>query len=1361
LLAFLLQLEWNSVMFSVRRITRYAAFLTALIPSAANAGSPLAIQLDVESQEGEIIVRIHSVPGQLNRLEVSQDLLDWHVAAVMFNSTGRVEFISEVGLTKAQFFRAAFSSPEEQLGGLSAQPKVSEGSAALVPIMESGGVVSRDGVSARFKAGEIAGSVQAALVPGPLTLPAVSPVWDARVRQLSPSYSLVTRGEGAILGGRLELSYDPAQVSEGWEPRVLITSGLARAVPLVASLPTTGPQLVSPQTLTPEQEARLAQERQKRFADGRATEEGVVPPPSEFRSFVCAHPTAPGRIEAPILAGDAPGLTELYQLVLTRKSENQHVNDERGRQIACVFFLVEPPHSKAEYLGRLEGALRRAISLGRRLGIPEPPFPLSITITDELRGGPPGSPVQYAGLTSGARIALRNDLMAQWPLGNPGHLEYTVAHEYFHVLTAFATSVSTYGEAKNEWALEGAAEWFALKIFDNFDEKWIAPMRGLEGASYDAAPFWMYLEERFGGHIVTETLDFLRWAALGPRRFNDVSLRIAYGLRHEIHYVTEALDRVLRRRDTSLSEVFGDFAASYLYARDFAEGSQGNGEHPGIWHGLDPFEFPTENDEIWTELSLLSTTTNYPVVLDNLTIPELSAVAVRFTEKFDRGRFHLRIENPRVFLESMEPSFCRELGAPRLRLTLFAEKAGRAPEFLDTFLIGTNGLDIQLDNFGHRGRFDSVVAVLANVGWRTRRDCPESSQRLETGIGTLLYRLKAYLDERVSPRGPDTTFVSIPAGGKRWCISRDRSEDEDGNRCFGTFAAAISNNEVEDFNELIVDPGLYEEHVTITKSLFIRPKIPGTVAITAPGTVVSFAVKDAWLANFILVGGGNVVPVINGTSDGHGAVVTGNIIISRGPGVSFYNSSGHAVVRNWIVARQGGVSISDGDGSVISGNIIAPPFIREGLEEPIINGDRVDAPPSYRGIIDSAISLSRGRGITVSHNESITWDWFGTTSFDGGVVASGINGLTIQSNLFRAPYGDAFFAYNCSGVSATGNRFAGFDGIRVSSSSDVTLRGNTVQASMSGVIVSDSAGLATATNVFIPGGTSWGFVANKLLGLTSRGDVFNGIDGGGANFVQSGGLIFEGAHFRGRDTACELRDVTNAVFLSSLFEHADPDDDVSKPGEAGGLVGRRAHQVIVRHSTFRGRNVAVDLQEGFHPLWEDLRIVGSGLGVFVNRANLFIKDVTIEPGIDHPFIAAEGTIASEDTRFSHLDAEPIVYLPALEITNGSLELIPLSKKAAFPFTSLAPWWFRVSASHGDYRLEYVMDLVGRALPAPPRFDQMMLPSIFWAEPEYFPARADTTTGLVSRVAPRIEYGGDNERSSVEYGIVVVPPGAKP
>jgi hypothetical protein len=172
-----------------------------------------------------------------------------------------------------------------------------------------------------------------------------------------------------------------------------------------------------------------------------------------------------------------------------------------------------------------------------------------------------------------------------------------------------------------------------------------------------------------------------------------------------------------------------------------------------------------------------------------------------------------------------------------------------------------------------------------------------------------------------------------------------------------------------------------------------------------------------------------------------------------------------------------------------------------------------------------------------------------------------------------------------------------------------------------------------------------------------------------------------------------------------------------------------------------------------------LKIIGSGVGIVVNKVNLSVKDVIIQPGIDYLLVAAEGSITAENIHFSHLDADPIAYMPALEIRNGSLELIPLSKKEAFAFTSLAPWWFGVRAAHGDYRLEYVMDLGRMRLPAPPLFERMGLPSIFWAEPAYFPGRSDTSSGLVSRVAPRIEYGGDNERSSVEYGIVVTPPEA--
>src|SRR5688572_4999318 len=174
------------VMLPVLTPWRCAAVLTVLFVSTAQAVPPLLTRLDVQFHEDGVLVRVHSPPGELNRLEVSEDLVNWRVATVMFNSTGVVEFISEAHPAKAQFFRATVSPPEQQLSVVSLPPAVSDGSAGFVSISENGGTVARTGLVADFRAGEIAGSVRAALVPGPATFPAVSPVWDARVRQLGP-----------------------------------------------------------------------------------------------------------------------------------------------------------------------------------------------------------------------------------------------------------------------------------------------------------------------------------------------------------------------------------------------------------------------------------------------------------------------------------------------------------------------------------------------------------------------------------------------------------------------------------------------------------------------------------------------------------------------------------------------------------------------------------------------------------------------------------------------------------------------------------------------------------------------------------------------------------------------------------------------------------------------------------------------------------------------------------------------------------------------------------------------------------------------------------------------------------------------
>jgi hypothetical protein len=142
-------------MFPAAKSWRCAAVLAALFASTAHAISPLSIRLEVESQGEDVIVRINSTPGELNRLEVSEDLANWRVASVMFNATGVVEFISQAHSAEAQFFRATVAPPETQLTLLSIPPAVGEASAGFVPITESGGAVTRGAVVADFKTGEV------------------------------------------------------------------------------------------------------------------------------------------------------------------------------------------------------------------------------------------------------------------------------------------------------------------------------------------------------------------------------------------------------------------------------------------------------------------------------------------------------------------------------------------------------------------------------------------------------------------------------------------------------------------------------------------------------------------------------------------------------------------------------------------------------------------------------------------------------------------------------------------------------------------------------------------------------------------------------------------------------------------------------------------------------------------------------------------------------------------------------------------------------------------------------------------------------------------------------------------------------
>lgn len=1254
------------------------------------------------------------------------------------------------------------AAPVEELGAVTLDAGGAPSGVELITLDEKGGTIEKEGVAAVFQAGEIAGTVQVGLATSNST-EELPEDWKEKVTSSGQRFSLVTRGDGAIRAGKFIITIDPAKIPEGSTPYLVAHTGSARAEVLPTNRSSVPLRVFKDKQAPPDSKVNRA------VADYvRAAQAGMRD--DELLAFACSSVDETGKLVAPITTANTRGKALEYEMVYARDLKHDHVKTER-EPIACVFYLYEPVHDRDEYQRRLADALRRARRHAESLNMPLPAGPVAITITDQVKTQPIGgshSEAHVGGTNYGPYMVLRRDLLAQWPRGEPSLLEHVVAHEYFHVIQSHCMTLDTWESRLNDWGVEGGAEWFAHDVYKAFPQKmaygeWVAPLDGLEAkAAYNAAPFWVYLHERFGDDVMTRTLTLLQQRTMteGLKRLNDPSLQIAFGLRLEYSAMTEALDLVLRRYDSSLSAAFADFSAAYLYRRDFATDSQGTSERPGLWHGLEPFAFPAQ--EHWTQRTLRGATEGNPAVNDSFTVSELSARAIRYTEHFDRGTLNVTLKEVKTFMGMMEPSFCRELGPPRVRMYLFGERAGQEPKLLHDQQINEpdKTLELRVENFGHGGEYQSAVVVLVNTGWQIRRNCPGSSQISKSRMGDLSYRLRAYLSDRQPTRKPTETYVhNVPSGGKRWCISKDRSEDGDGNRCFGTFAAAISNKEVEDGHELIVDPGTYEEQVVVTKRLVIKPKIPGTVTIKVPKQqVVAIAVPDVTIANFILVGGQSLTPVVGINNGAYNANIWGNVIVSGGPGVGAYQAAGATVARNWIAGTQAGVKITESDGSIVQANIIAPIVGNPRLDAPDIQGHRIEVPGDFGespGVIDGAIEVSRSSGVTVAENESLTWNWVATGAFDSGLEASNAPGLSVKNNLFRTDASPGIHLYKCSGVVLAQNRLVGHIGLQLTECDEVVLNENVIEGLFNGVTMSDARTINSSRNHFIGGATAWGMGLDGVSGLSSTEDVIEGGGGvGTASPCQT--LVFTRTNVRGIDTAVELKSASNAMFDGCTLMHVNEHNDASAPGEGGGLRSTGSDQVLVRDTTFRGPMLAAWIEDGAHATWEKLRLVdAAAAGIAAGKTSLNLRDVKIHPRTHEPLSAMQGELMLEKLEFAMPGCEPVAALPKLALRPGLLRLEPIHQETAYRVTPLTPWWWTMECSgdDADYALRYELDLTASKLPTDPRPGELCI-IVTWGDEYYLPG--EVVNGVVKASVGGPDRG-EQAGNRMSFGVVLEPP----
>ena len=167
--------------------------------------------------------------------------------------------------------------------------------------------------------------------------------------------------------------------------------------------------------------------------------------------------------------------------------------------------------------------------------------------------------------TASGFCVLDNDYAAaQFPSQTPeANLTVTAAHEFFHAVQY------SYDYDEDPWMLESTATWMEEQVADDInDNRQYLPASQMQasfvpldafstsnGFQYGNWIFWEYLTSRFGTGLVKKA-----WESAGTLRGD--------GKRYSI----EAIQSVLRKKKTSFTDVYADFAAANIApANTYAE----------------------------------------------------------------------------------------------------------------------------------------------------------------------------------------------------------------------------------------------------------------------------------------------------------------------------------------------------------------------------------------------------------------------------------------------------------------------------------------------------------------------------------------------------------------------------------------------------------------------------------------------------------------------------------------------------------------------------------------------------------------------------------------------------------------------
>ncbi|MCZ6755100.1 MAG: right-handed parallel beta-helix repeat-containing protein, partial [Gemmatimonadetes bacterium] len=1072
--------------------------------------------------------------------------------------------------------------------------------AKVVPIPEEGTLQLDGSVRVIVPMGGAEGDLNLAFWRPP-AVPGMLDKWKDKVRPVGQPFALSVVGQGVLNEGRLEVDVVDGEVPEGWELRLLQYAPNVHPMQL--------PQGAAPSN--------------------------VAQPPW---MLTCA------RGDNKTLSGDFLAFMpeyrdkRYYQLAAVRAGTMRELKVASGETWLCLHLIDPPVHGDSAYAARVLVAFETARDSARDMGFRLPRTPVAVTVTRESYTSLNFGPDKAAAVAFGNLIALRNDLHTWLPRETPGQLERAAAHEFFHVVQYHTMTEPTMNSTEpgggNRWAIEGAATWFAWRLYPGPSKGLARPTgKSLKTDPYGAWAFWAYLEERHPGvlrEVYTlaygHALGSAGVAAGGPTK-PDQPPRVISA--YEWLDLAEVLDAVLRDRGTDLSTAFAHYAVSLLFKADFARGDQGNTLFPGLWYGQDPM---TVRPGAVTHTTLTGTREDETREWNagEWIGDELSAHALQITSPFEVGVPHVRLSE--VMIDGVqngsrvsEIQFTSFYGKPDEVQTLVSVPAGYV------LTENSRGIGIQWPEGGLGTRW---TLILINAGWtkwtREPEDPPSTAVRVARPANGVDFEVAAYLHDRPPPRSPIGPLVSVSGSRKTHCVSQDADDDE----CIGaTITMALDNDEVKDGDIIEIHPGHYPENLVIKKAVALVGTEPGGAIVSGPNTVVKIDTSGVTLANLVLIStsGFSTSDVVSGL-EAHDARILSNVIVNGSAGGVFFDfSHGVEIVGNWIAVPRLGIRVWNSLAGTVKDNVVFPATVREDIQEVRVTATGVEWPGTDPWTLtDKAIDISSSFGIDVEGNVIGPATSQGGRGYDTGIRVLRSDGVNVVGNTAHV-YNTGIFAVESSDLRISNNMATGLNGVSLSDAKNVTIQGNRAETRWEALTLAQVEEARLTGNSWT-GGAYSGFAVqvNGAEGLRVFHDTVIGVDHnrGGMHLNGGAGVSIIESFVSGWSLGLQADSTVALNVTASTLEQRRKGDNPN--WESAALALYKTSGVTVEQTTLRGnhRALVVDDVRFFEP---ELLVIDAPFATAITARGSRIRGsfLWLHPDAHTIFVAKDSEIRFE------------------------------------------------------------------------------------------------------------------------------------